>query len=647
MFCQACGATNGDEQEFCRRCHHKLLVVSGSHSAREELLSDLEEEFSFEEHLLERISVLEEAVKRSTETLEHLLGAMQKQEENLAMAEAGLATVRELLERKSLVDREEWELLWSRRRDQRLLAIEERDRFQRQRDLILALHRGERQAEFVRHLDDAGERFTALELDRAVEALEAAAGVDGENHELVHLLAECLFHAGDLPRAVSWFDRLLELKPEHFEGLVYGGVIRHERGDAPGALRLLQRAVELHGNQFLPHFSLGAVCAARGELEPAVKHLGRAVTLDPVPQALFLLGRCLHELGQLGPAKRCLEDAVQKSPLFEEAHYQLGLVYLDRRWHRKALEAFRRAHHLNPRKFRYRELVRYLADRGASPLPAVDGEAAAALRQGEAALESDRPDEAYRCFRRALRAAPDHPTVLTYYALACLALDRPQEIESAVRRVVGENPGEMLLSTAYATWIEALRGQGRFEEGNRLGRELLAQVAAGAAEDAATDGRRAEPGLAAAGSGAEGDAARHAYGDFAKTIAYYEMAWNLAELEENLDEALELARRAVDLAPDELQQFPLAALGWVHYKRHEYPQAVEFLTRASQMGGSPANLTQLGMALLAAGDEEQARRVLERARTLRARGQGLEFKMMECLRDSNRFYSRLRASTKR
>src|SRR5688500_16397386 len=171
MYCQACGATNADEQEFCRRCHHKLLVVSGSHAAREELLSDLEEEFSFEEHLLERISVLEEAVKRSTETLEHLLGAMQKQEENLAMAEAGLATVRELLERKSLVDREEWELLWSRRRDQRLLAIEERDRFQRQRDLILALHRGERQAEFVRHLDDAGERFTALELDRAVEAL--------------------------------------------------------------------------------------------------------------------------------------------------------------------------------------------------------------------------------------------------------------------------------------------------------------------------------------------------------------------------------------------------------------------------------------------------------------------------------------------
>ncbi|HET9765688.1 MAG TPA: tetratricopeptide repeat protein [Thermoanaerobaculia bacterium] len=608
VYCQACGAGNPDDQEFCRRCHHKLLVVSGSRNERDDLLAELEEDFSFDEHLLERISLLEEAVKRSTETVEHLLGVVQKQEENLAMAEAGLATVRELLERKQLVTREEWELLWGRRRDQRLLALEKRDRFQRLRERIVALHQGGRQEEFLRFLEEASKAFSALELDRAIEALEGAARLDRDNHELVHLLGECLFHNGELPRALGWFDRLLELKPGHFEGLVYGGVIRHEAGDVDGASKLLQRAVELHGESFLPHFSLGAVYASQGDPARAAQHLERAVGIEAVPQALFLLGRCWHELGQLGPAIRCLRDAVGKSPLFEEAHYQLGLVYLDRRWNRKALDAFRRAQRLNPRKFRYTELVRYLGEQGASPFPPVSGEAAAALRQGEAALDGDRLDEAYRCFRRALKSAPDHPAVLTYYALACLALDRPQEIEAVVRRVAGKDPGEMLLSTAYATWIEALREQGRLAEGNRLGEELLA-----------------------AGSG-----------NFAKTIAYYEMAWNLAEMEENLDEALEFARRAVDLAPEELQQFPLAALGWVHYKRKEYSQAVEFLARASQLGSSASTLTQLGMALLASGDEEQARRTLERARSLRGRGQGLEFKMMECLRDSNRFHSRLR-----
>ncbi len=64
------------------------------------------------------------------------------------------------------------------------------------------------------------------------------------------------------------------------------------------------------------------------------------------------------------------------------------------------------------------------------------------------------------------------------------------------------------------------------------------------------------------------------------------MAYNLAEMEEDLEEALEYARRALDLAPDELQQFPLAALGWVHYKRKEYDEAVDCLSRSNDLGPS-------------------------------------------------------------
>ena len=94
-------------------------------------------------------------------------------------------------------------------------------------------------------------------------------------------------------------------------------------------------------------------------------------------------------------------------------------------------------------------------------------------------------------------------------------------------------------ATAYATLIEALRSEGKYREGNRIGRQMLA----------------------------EGQS------DFAKTIALYEMAYNLAELEEELDQALQLAHQSLELAPEELKQFPLAALGWVHYKRREFDQA--------------------------------------------------------------------------
>lgn len=610
MFCQVCRAYNAEDEEYCRRCNQKLLILSGGASAREEAMAELEEEFSFDEHLLERISILEEALRRATETLDHLFTVVQNQQETLAVTEAGLAAVRELMERKSLVTAEEWDSIWERHRRVRLLALEKREEFQRQRSVITALHKGRQGEELERCLDEAEFAFSVLDLAQAVEALERAFRLDRDNWELARFVGETLFNTGDTERALPYFLRVLQQKPQDFEGLVYSGVVYHEIGQSAAARDRLERACELYPDSFLPFFSLGAVLAAEGEPEQAREFLDRAVMLDAAPQALYLLGRCCHELGASQEAIRHLESAVARSPHFEEAHYQLGLVYLERRWKRKALRAFREAQHLNPRKFHYRELVRYLSEgESGSPFPTLDGDAQEAMARGEVALASDDPETAYHSFRQALQQSPEHPTLLVYFALSCLALDRSQEVEPIVRRVVALEPvGEHLRATAYAVWMEALRAEGRLREGNKVGRRMLAESSS----------------------------------NLAKTIAYYEMAWNLAELEQDLDEALEYARRARELAPEELRPFPLAVLGWVHYKRDEFGEAVECLEQACAQAPSGAILTQLGMALLASGDEERARDVLDRARSLRSRGSGVEFAVMECLRDSDRFHARLR-----
>ena len=135
--------------------------------------------------------------------------------------------------------------------------------------------------------------------------------------------------------------------------------------------------------------------------------------------------------------------------------------------------------------------------------------------------------------------------------------------------------------------------------------------------------------------------------NFTKSIAYYEMAYNLAEMEEDLDEALDFARRSVDLAPDEIKQFPLAALGWVHYKRKEFDRAVDFLSKSSELGPSPTTLTHLGMALLGSGEEDRARSILAHARAIGGRGEALQEKMMECMKDSTRLIERARKVPKK
>ena len=616
MLCQVCGAGNPDEGEYCHRCHHRLLVMSGTVAVEEEQeieQDSLEESISFDEHLLERISILEEAVKRTSESMRQLLAALHKQERNVLVNQTGIMTLRELLEGQGLFSREEWDDRWESRMDYQLLALEKRERFLALKERISALHDGEARETFLKHLEEAEYALYAFDMEGAVQALDEAFKLDRGNYELGCFLGETWFNEGEPGRALEYFEQVLRSKEDHFQGLVYSGVLHHEQGDGARAEDRLKRAVALYPDSFLPHFSLGAVHAGEENLSRAVVYLERAVELDPVPQALFLLGSCLYEMGKLTASIRTLQEAVRQDPAFEEAHHLLGLAYLDRRWNRKALSAFRRAQRLNPKKLQYQDLVRVLSDEGGGPLPEVGGEAAEWLAKGEQALESGHAQQALRSFRRALRHDADNPTLLMSYAMLCLQLDRNQEIEALTHKVLEREPGEMLKATAYAVLIEALRGQGRYRESNRAGRRLL------------------EEGTS----------------NFTKTIAYTEMAYNLAEMEEDLDAALDYAERSVELAPEELKAFPLAALGWVYYKRREYDRAVDCLARSSELGPSATTLNHLGMALLAAGEEERARSVLAHARRLDRQRPALGEKMLEVMKESTRLVERMRSRGKK
>ncbi len=614
LFCQACGAENAGDLEYCGRCHQKLLVISGGAAGEaEQFESDRGGDFSLDEHLLERISILEEAVKRTAETVQKLVAAVQKQEKNLLVSQTGFATLRELLERRRMIAREEWADLWESKMDYQLRALEKRERFMSIKDRVVALYQGNRPKLFFQHLDDAEYALFAFDVDRARSSLEQAFKLDRSNYELALFLGETSFNEGDSDAALGYFQRVLEAKPDHFEALVFSGVICHERGDETRAESLLKEAVAEYPDAFLPHFSLGAVYAAQGDLTRAVAYLEHAIELDRVPQALYLLGNCRYEMGQAEQAIRNLREAVRLDPAFEEAHYLLGLAYLDRHWNKKALASFREAQRLNPRRLRYQDLVQFLSGRSGAPLPEVSAEAERWMKKAEEHRTRGEREKALAAYQKAIALEPENPTLLMSFAVLCLSLDRWQELESAARRVLELNPGEMLKATASAALIAALRSEGKFREGNRIGQSLL----------------------------------EHGSSNFTRAIAYYEMAYNLAEMEEDLDQALDYAQRALDLSPDELKQFPLAALGWVHYKRREFGQAVEFLTRSNELASSPTTLTHLGMALLAAGDEGEARGAFGRARSLEPRVGALEETMMDCMRDSARLLERVQKRQKR
>src|SRR5207237_9289008 len=95
------------------------------------------------------------------------------------------------------------------------------------------------------------------------------------------------------------------------------------------------------------------------------------------------------------------------------------------------------------------------------------------------------------------------------------------------------------------------------------------------------------------------------------------------------------------------KQFPLAALGWVYFKKRDYPQAVEFLSKSADLGPTATNLMHLGMALLESGEKDRARAVFRRAKSFKIKGAGLEEKILEQIRSTTRLMDRLHARRRR
>src|SRR5260370_34028360 len=92
-YCQKCRAANPLGQEFCVRCGTRLMIVVHSPSAR----VDFTETTPHEEHVLERLTMLENTLARLAEPLEQGLKQLLRQSETTYTNQALVQSVIEML----------------------------------------------------------------------------------------------------------------------------------------------------------------------------------------------------------------------------------------------------------------------------------------------------------------------------------------------------------------------------------------------------------------------------------------------------------------------------------------------------------------------------------------------------------------------
>jgi tetratricopeptide (TPR) repeat protein len=592
VLCQFCGSPNPDGNELCKRCGNKLLVLSGP---PEETLEESEEQFfqaqeELEEHLLERITAIEDTVRQILRVLGSTAERLAQLEHNLTVAYSGVRTLGNLLETQGVVSRTEVLGEWERTVGRELLTRDLARRFRErsQRILSLAEHSGEATPELRRRLNALELALVSPHSDLAQELLTDLAGMTPNNDELWSFIGEAAFETGDLESARIAFHRVLDLRGPHFETLVYLGTVASDLKLVPEAERYLTQARDMAPDSFLPHFSLGALAVLQEQHRAALKHLDIAIKIDHAPQALYLKGMCHLRLEQPGKAIEALRRAVENAPGFEEALYQLGIAYLRRGWSRLALDAFQQVLKLDPQRLQYQETVRLLRLRPPTDLPP---KAARLVTQAEKALEHDRTERALELFAAAAKAAPEQAGLQATAALLASALQRHRMAIAYAHQLLRTNPqGSPYLAAAVVALLESLRAAGRPLAARRVASRLY---------------RIGEDRLA-------------------RGMAAYELALVESELGENLQAARDLAREALEITPKELRHYPLAALGAIAIKRGRFREAVKYLEQATEMAPQPLLLRQLAVARLGTGDNAGAEQALGLAQQSPTGGLGEE-----------------------
>jgi hypothetical protein len=107
-FCQKCTAANPLGQEFCLRCGTRLMIVVQPPSMR----VDQMETTPHEEHLLERLTILENTLARLAERLEQGLKLLLRQSETAYTNHALVKSLVEILNECGVVDNSRLESMW-------------------------------------------------------------------------------------------------------------------------------------------------------------------------------------------------------------------------------------------------------------------------------------------------------------------------------------------------------------------------------------------------------------------------------------------------------------------------------------------------------------------------------------------------------
>lgn len=307
-YCQNCFTWNPGEREVCRKCGTRLLIVAGDQTWDEE--ESVEAEDDLDEHLLERITGLEETLRRVETYLETVSDQLGRLERSEVMLRNGLMSLVQEMEQKGQLDGRAFSSRWEQLVEENLQLISAREIFTRYRARILPIAKPKAGSQLRRALLETSALLENGQLPEAAARLDEALNLDSKNYELLFTVAALKEIAQDWEAAERLARRVVELSPRHYEGwMLLAKLLQDDPERAPEAIATLRTAAELRLDEVAPKVQLAELLLDTSDLQAALAAAKEAVGLQRDGETLSLLAEVLLARGEAPKAIPLLKEA--------------------------------------------------------------------------------------------------------------------------------------------------------------------------------------------------------------------------------------------------------------------------------------------------------------------------------------------------
>ena len=183
--------------------------------------------------------------------------------------------------------------------------------------------------------------FQTKHWENSAAIFENATKVTDYNWLAYNNLGLALMRDGKAEKAVFYYKKALEIKPDYLIALDNLGIALFQLGKYEKALFYYSEALKIDPDRAGIHNHIANVLTAQGKLEKAVNHYTKALLIDPgLAITHNNLAIALVAQGNLEKAIFHYESAIKKDPEYADAYYNFGCLLLNQKKNREALSHF-------------------------------------------------------------------------------------------------------------------------------------------------------------------------------------------------------------------------------------------------------------------------------------------------------------------